>query len=168
MTDTSLPPPASPTPPLAVPPGPQAPPVGRPRIWQAAVVFLAFGLIAGGSCAAFLWKPGAQSADPLAFVFLLTVPIAAAALTLLVFRIVRRRRAESWPTLGQCLLIGVAGAVLSVGGCGVWAVTMEEPAFLPVSFVFGAGFVVGLALAVGAAELFFVALARVIFGFSKR
>jgi hypothetical protein len=138
--------------------------MGRPRIWQAALVFLAFGLIAGGSCAAFLLKPGAPSSEPLGFLFVATVPLAAAAFTLLAFRIWRRRHAEAWPSLGQCLLIGVAGVVLSVGGCGVWAATMEQSTLLPVSLVFGAGFVIGLALAVGAAELFVVALGRVIFG----
>ena len=167
MTDVPVPPPhALPPRGLAVPPGPPHPPAGRPRIWQAALLFLAFGLLAAGSCAAFLMNAGARNADALALVFAATVPIAAAALTLLLFRIVRRRYAESWPTLGQCLLIGVAGAVLAAGGCGVWAATME--AAFPVSMLFGAAFVLGLAFAVGAGELFLIALGRLIFGYSKR
>ena len=51
MTDTPDQPPPVTLPPVTVPPGT---PAGRPRIWQVAVLFVAFGIVAGGSCAAFL------------------------------------------------------------------------------------------------------------------
>jgi hypothetical protein len=168
MTHLPPPPGASPTPPLAVPPGSPRPIVGRPRIWQAALVFVAFAVIAGGSCATFMSKVGARDADPLAFVFLATAPLAAGAFALLLFRLWRRRAAEAWPSLLQCLLIGFAGAVVSAGGCGGWVMTMGQDALLPVAIVFGAAFILGLGLAFGAGELFLLAVARLIFGYSKR
>jgi hypothetical protein len=144
---------------LAVPPSAAAP-AGRPRIWQAAALFLAFGLIAGGSCAAFMNKPNAAGADALSLLFVATVPFAAGAFTLLVFRLWRRRTAEHWPSLLQCTLISVAGLVLAVGGCGGWLATLEAPGLMPIAL--GAAFVVGLALLTGAIELFAIGVARLI------
>ena len=88
------------------------------------------------------------------------MPFAAGAFALLVFRLWRRRVAESWPSLGQAALMALAGAVLAVGGCGGWLMTMEATALLPIAFTLGAVFVAGLALAVGAGELFLIAIAR--------
>jgi hypothetical protein len=158
MTDTpDLPPP--PVPPPSLPP---ATPAGRPRIWQAALLFAAFGLLAGGSCAAFLggMSTHGTSSDVWSVLFVASMPFAAGAFALLVFRLWRRRVAESWPSLGQAALMGLAGAGLAVGGCGGWAMTMEASALLPIAFTLGAVFVAGLALAVGAGELFLVAIAR--------
>lgn len=141
MTDSATP--LSPAP-LPVPPSPAAP-IGRPRIWQAAAMFLAFGLLAGGSCAAFLNKPNGSAADAFSILFFATAPFAAGAFALLVFRVWRRRTAEHWPGLLQCTLISIAGLVLAVGGCGGWLATLEEPALLPIAIALGALFVVGLA-----------------------
>jgi hypothetical protein len=154
---------AAPVPPATLPPGT---PAGRPRIGQAALLFLAFGIVAGGSCAAFLGGMSARgtSSDVWSFLFVASVPFAAATFALLVFRLWRRRFAENWPSVGQSLLMGVAGVALAVGGCGGWAMTMEATALLPVAFGLGAAFVVGTALAVGAGELFVVAVFRLIFG----
>ena len=180
MTETpDLPPPsplappaASAGPPAGAPsvPGPSSTlppgtPAGRPRIAQAALLFLAFGILAGGSCAAFLGglSPG-RSNDLWSFLFVASVPLAAGAFALLVFRLWRRRVAEAWPSVGQSLLLGVAGVLLAVGGCGGWAMTMEATAMLPIAVGLGALFVAGTALAVGAAELFGVAILRLIFG----
>jgi hypothetical protein len=172
MTDTPDPPPTALEPPVT-PPGPSpafpppsippGTPAGRPRIWQAAVLFVAFGVIAGGSCAAFLGglSPG-QSNDLWSFVFVASVPLAAGAFALLVFRLWRRRFAEAWPSVGQALLMGLAGAGLAIGGCGGWAMTMEATALLPVAFGLGALFVLGVALAVGAGELFVIGIFRLI------
>jgi hypothetical protein len=165
MTDTPVPPPGQwITPPApALPPGlPPGAPVGRPRIWQAALLLLAFGGLAGGSCAAFLTRPNGGSADLWSLFFVATMPFAAGAFALLVFRLWRRRSAESWPSLGQAALMGLAGCVLAAGGCGGWAVTMDTSALVAISMVLGATFVAGLALAVGGGELFFIALARLI------
>jgi hypothetical protein len=168
MTDTpDLPPvvpaglPASPmTRPPSLPPGA---PAGRPRIWQAALLFAAFGLLAGGSCAAFLsgniGHPSATT-ELWSLLFVASVPFAAGAFALLVFRLWRRRVAESWPSLGQGALMGLAGTGLAVGGCGGWAMTMGASTLVPIAFILGAVFVAGLALAIGAGELFLVALAR--------
>ena len=171
MTDTPDLPPAptggSPPPPMTPPHVPPGTPAGRPRIWQAGVLFLAFGVIAGGSCAAFLggMTTGARGMGDLwSLVFMASVPFAAGAFALLVFRLWRRRVAESWPSLGQAALMGLAGAVLAVGGCGGWVMTMEAATLLPIAFTLGAAFVTGLALALGAGELFAVALVRLIFG----
>jgi hypothetical protein len=155
-------PPSRPTPPSSLPPGT---PPGRPRIAQAALLFLAFGVIAGGSCAAFLggFSTRGTSSDVWSFLFVASVPLAAGAFALLVFRLWRRRFAEAWPSVGQALLMGVAGAVLAVGGCGGWALTMEATALLPIAFGLGALFVLGLALAVGAGELFVIGIFRLIF-----
>jgi hypothetical protein len=167
MTDTpDLPPSAPIVPPsvLVSPPTlPPGTPAGRPRIWQTALLFVAFAVVAGGSCAAFLagLSPG-HSNDLWSFVFVASVPLAAGAFALLVFRLWRRRFAEAWPSVGQALLMGLGGAGLAVGGCGGWAVTMEATALLPIGFGLGAIFVLGVALAIGAGELFFIALARLI------
>jgi len=167
MTDTpDLTPPGPaglPAPPVMPPHVPPETPAGRPRIWQAVVLCLAFGVIAGGSCAAFLggMTTGAQGMGDLwSIVFVASVPFAAGAFALLVFRLWRRRVAESWPSLGQAALMGLAGAVLALGGCGGWVMTMEASTLLPIAFTLGAAFVAGLALALGAGELFFIALAR--------
>ena len=162
MTDLCPPPGASPTPPLAVPPRPPHPAVGRPRIWQAAVLFAAFGLLAGGSCAAVFggFASHGTSSDVWSLLFVLTMPFAAGAFALLMFRLWRRRVAESWPSLGQAALMGLAGAALAVGGCGGWLMTMEASTLLPIAVALGAVFVAGLALAIGAVELFFIAIAR--------
>lgn len=167
MTDTTdLPPsgpaglPVPPMTPSSLPPGT---PAGRPRIWQAALLFIALGLLAGGSCAVFLsgntGRPFGTS-ELWSFLFVASVPFAAGAFALLVFRLWRRRVAESWPSLGQAALMALAGAVLAVGGCGGWLMTMEASALLPIAFTLGAVFVAGLALAIGAGELFLIAVAR--------
>jgi len=150
MTDT-------PDLPSMTPPSlPLEPPAGRPRIWQAALLFVAFGTVAGGSCVA------SESSNLLAVLFVLTMPFAAGALALLVFRLWRLRVAEAWPTLGQAALMAVAGAGLALGGCGGWAVTMDASGLVAFSFALGAVFVVGLVLAVGSSELFVIALGRAI------
>jgi MFS family permease len=155
MTDTpDLPPTPVPT---SLPP---ETPAGRPRIWQAALLFVAFGVLAGGSCAAFLNHPSGGSSDAWTLLFILAMPFAAGAFALLVFRLWRRRVAESWPSLGQAALMVFAGGVLAVGGCGGWAATMDVTALMPVAVVLGAAFVLGTALAIGAGELFLIAMAR--------
>ena len=144
----------------SLPPGTQ---VGRRRIWPAALLFIAFGVVAGGSCAAFLsgdiGNPGAIQ-ELWSILFAASMPFAAGAFALLVFRLWRRRVAESWPSLGQAALMVLAGAGLAVGGCGGFAMTMEASALLPIAVALGAVFVAGLALAIGAGELFFIAMAR--------
>src|SRR4051812_36270160 len=118
MTDTPDLPPPSPTapPPVTDAPASRPPgtPAGRPRIWQAAVLFVACGALAGGSCTAFLGGvSSAQGAGDLwPFLFIASTPVAAGAFALLVFRLWRRRVAEAWPSVGQAVLMAVAGAVL--------------------------------------------------------
>ena len=177
MTDTpDSPPPPPPLDPPGAPAAPQPPvhpapasslppgtPAGRPRILQAALLFAAFGIVAGGSCAAFLGGVSLNgSVDLWSFLFVITVPLAAGAFALLVFRLWRRRFAEAWPSVGQALLMGVAGTGLAVGGCGGWGMMMEAPELVPIALGLGALFVVGAALAFGAAELFGVAILRLI------
>ena len=167
MTETpDLPPPAPPVPPSMSPPPslPPGTPAGRPRIAQAALLFVAFAVIAGGSCAAFLGElsPGGASTDLWSFLFALSMPLAAGAFALLVFRLWRRRFAEAWPSLGQAALLLAAGTGLAIGGCGGFAAIMEASEI--VAMVLGAAFVAGMALAVGACELFAVALFRLIMG----
>jgi len=159
MTDSAVPP--TPHLPAELPVPPEGP-VGRPRIAQAALLFVAFAVIAGGSCAAFLGElsPGGASTDLWSFLFVLSVPLAAGAFALLVFRLWRRRFAEAWPSLGQAALLLAAGTGLAIGGCGGFAAIMEASEI--VAMVLGAAFVAGMALAVGACELFFIALARLI------
>jgi hypothetical protein len=150
-----------PPPPSSLPPGT---PAGRPRILHTALLFVAFGILAGGSCAAFLGgvSPGGSN-DLWSFLFVASVPLGVGSFALLVFRLWRRRYAEAWPSVGQSLLMGVAGTALAIGGCGGWGMLMEDTALLPVALGLGALFVVGTALAVGAAELFGVAILRLIF-----
>ena len=131
MTDTPDLPPAPPagSPPPAVPPPhvPPGTPAGRPRIGQAVVLFLAFGVVAGGSCAAFLggMTTGARGMGDLwSLVFVATVPFAAGAFALLVFRLWRRRVAEAWPSLGQAVLMALAGAVLAVGAGELFVIAL--------------------------------------------
>lgn len=167
MTESPDVPPPPPTAPPEVPVTslPAGSAAGRPRIWQALVLFLAFGLLAGGSCAVFLGGLGGGShapSDLWSFLFVASVPLAAGAFALLVFRLWRRRLAEAWPSVGQALLMGLAGAGLAVGGCGGWAATMEVSEIWPVAMALGAVFVLGAALATGAGELFLIAIARLI------
>ncbi len=170
MTDTPDPPPPAPLGPppgLAVSPSlPPGTPAGRPRIWQALLLLAVFGGLAGGSCAAFLSTNLTQSSvsqDLWSFLFVATVPFAAGALALLVFRLWRRRLGEHWPSVGQAFLLGVAGVGLAIGGCGGWTVTMNAAVLLPAGVVLAAVFVAGTALAVGAAELFVIGIVRLIF-----
>jgi len=166
MTDTPDLPPPSPTGPPLVPDAPASMPPGtparRPRIWQAALLFVACGALAGGSCTASLGglSGHTDTGDLWPFLFIVSTPVAAGAFALLVFRLWRRRAAESWPSLGQAALIALAGTVLTVGGCGGWAMTMDTSALQPVAFVLGGAFVLGMALVVGAGELFLIAMAR--------
>jgi hypothetical protein len=171
MTDTpDLPataPAGSPAPSMPPPSLPPGTPAGRPRIWQAVLLLAAFGGLAGGSCAAFLsgniGHPSTAT-ELWSLLFVASVPFAAGAFALLVFRLWRRRVAEAWPSLGQAALLGLAGAVLAVGGCGGWVMTMDATAMLPFAFTLGVAFVAGTALAVGAGELLAIALFRLIFG----
>jgi hypothetical protein len=158
MTDT----PPRPTPPVppAVPPGASA---GQPRRRQAALLLHAFCGLAGGSCAAFLAKPSGGIADLWSLLFVASMPFAAGAFALLVFRLWRRRAAEAWPSLVQAVLMAIAGGVLAVGGCGGWAATMDASAIWPIAMALGAVFVIGVALAVGAGELFLIGIGRLIF-----
>ena len=156
MTDPSDP--AGAPPPVL----PAETPAGYPSIWQAALIFVAAGLTAGGACAAFLSSGGRGGSDGLAFLFLASLPVAAGGFTLLVFRLWRRRAREAWPSLVQCLLMAVAGVVLGIGGCGGWAATMDTSALWPIAFVLGAAFVIGGAIAVGAGELFLIGIVRLI------
>lgn len=166
-------PPAPSVPPSSVPPSsapagapflPPGTPAGRPRIWQAALLFIAFGGIAGGACAAFASRTNGPVTDALMFLFLASVPLAAGAFALLVFRLWRRRVAEAWPSVAQALLMSVAGVALAIGGCGGWAMTGVTDALFPLAMGLGALFVAGIGLALGAGELFAIALGRLIFG----
>jgi hypothetical protein len=162
MTDTPV------QPPFPLPPGvpalPPGEPAGVPSIWQAALIFVAFGLVAGGACATFLQDPNSDRSSGLwATLFIGSVPLAAGAFTLLVFRLWRRRQREAWPSVAQAVLMGVAGAVLAGGGCGGWAMTMETSGVLiAIQVVLFALFVVGLMFAIGAGELFVISIFRLI------
>jgi len=166
MTDLPVPPqnPAGGFPPPPGPPTvPPGTPAGRPRIWQAALIFLALGSAAGGSCALFLQHPSGASSDLYSILFLLTIAPAAGAFALLVFRLWRRRQAEAWPSVAQAVLMAIAGSVLAAGGCGGWAIMVDTSALLPLGIALFVLFVVGLAFAVGAGELFVVGVIRLIF-----
>ena len=119
MTDTPDLPPATsaglPVPPMTPPSLPPGTPAGRPRIWQAAAAVRRLrpawpAARAPRSCRR---RPHARSApsDLWAFLFVASMPFAAGAFALLVFRLWRRRVAEAWPSLGQAALMGLAGAV---------------------------------------------------------
>jgi hypothetical protein len=164
MTDLPVPPqPAARFPPPPGPPAvPPGAPAGRPRVWQAALIFLALGSLAGGSCALFLQHPSGGSSDLYTLLFLLSIGPAAGAFALLVFRLWRRRHAEAWPSVAQAVLMAVAGGVLAAGGCGGWAFTMDTSALLPIAIGLFVVFVLGAAIAVGAGELFVISVFRLI------
>jgi hypothetical protein len=96
-----------------------------------------------------------------ALLFILSLPLTAGAFTLLVFRLVRRRAGEAWPSVAQAALLMAAGGVLAAGGCGGWAMTLES--LVPVAIALFVVFIVGLALAAGGVELFVIAIGRLIF-----
>ena len=149
MTDTPA------LPPTPLPPSlPQEARADQPRIWLAALLFVAFGTVAGGSCVA------SESSNLWVLLFILSMPLASGAFALFVFRLWRRRVAESWPSLGQAALLALAGAGLAVGGCGGLAMTIDASALLPIAVGLGAVFVLGTALVIGAGELFLIAIAR--------
>ena len=151
------------TPPSALPPSvPADAPAGYPSLWQAGLLFAAAGLTAGGACAGFVSSGGRGGSEPFAFLFIASLPIAAGAFALLAFRLWRRRAREAWPGLAQCLLMAVAGVVLGIGGCGGWAATMDTSAMWPIAVALGAAFVVGVAMTVGAGELFLIGIVRLI------
>ena len=137
-------------------------PAGYPSLWQAALIFVAAGVTAGGACAGFVSSGGRGGSEPFAFLFFASLPFAAGAFALLVFRLWRRRAREAWPSLAQCLLMAVAGVVLGIGGCGGWAATMDTSAMWPIAMALAASFVVGVAIAVGAGELFLIGIARLV------
>jgi hypothetical protein len=138
-------------------------PAGRPRVWQAALIFLALGSVAGGSCALFMQHPSGASSDLYTALFLLTIGPAAGAFALLVFRLWRRRQREAWPSVAQTVLMGIAGGVLAAGGCGGWAVLADTSLLLPLAIALFVVFVLGLAFAIGAGELFVISVFRLIF-----
>jgi hypothetical protein len=146
--------------PQPVPPGE---PTGRPSVWQAAVIFVALGLAAAGSCAAFLDQPSGGSSEAWSLVFVASVPLAAAALALLVFRLWRRRQREAWPSVAQAVLMALAGAILAGGGCGGWAMTVGVSVLLPLAVLLFVAFVVGLLVAIGAGELLVLSVFRLMF-----
>ena len=152
------------TPPSTLPSVPADTPAGYPSLWQAGLLFAAAGLTAGGACAGFLSTGGRGGNDALAFLFFASLPFASGAFALLVFRLWRRRAREAWPSLAQCLLMAVAGVVLGIGGCGGWAATMDTSAMWPIAMALAAFFVVGVAIAVGAGELFLIGIVRLIMG----
>ena len=167
MTDTpDLPPPASaglPVPPMTPPSLPPGTPAGRPRIWQAVAAVRR------------VRRPGrrlvrrvpvrrlghaGRGQELWSFLFVASMPFAAGAFALLVFRLWRRRVAESWPSLGQAALMGLAGAGLAVGGCGGWA-DDDGRHRAPADRVRARrGVRRRAALALGAGELFLIAIAR--------
>ena len=110
------------------------------------MLFVAFGVLAGGSCAAFLsgniGRPSTAS-ELWAFLFVASVPFAAGAFALLVFRLWRRRVAESWPSLGQAALMALGGR--RAGRRRVRRVGDDDgaSALLPIAFTLGAAFVLG-------------------------
>lgn len=152
-------------PPSALPPSvPADAPAGYPSLWQAGLLFVAAGLTAGGACAGFLSTAGRGGNDALAFLFFASIPFAAGAFTLLLFRLWRRRAREAWPSLAQSLLMAVAGVVLGIGGCGGWAATMNTSAMWPIAIALAAAFVIGVAIVLGAGELFLIGIVRLIMG----
>jgi len=141
---------------------------GGPAIRQLVVLFVSFGVIAGSSCAAFAVVSGDGARSKMtgvlaALLFAASMPVAAGAFALLVFRLWRRRVVEAWPSLEQAGLIAIAGAGLAFGGCGGFAMTSDATLLLPIAITFGAVFVAGLALAVGGGELGAMAMLRLIF-----
>jgi hypothetical protein len=148
----------------ALPPSvPSDTPAGYPSLWQAALLFAAAGLTAGGACAGFISSSG-RGGGALSFLFFASIPFAAGAFALLVFRLWRRRAREAWPSLVQCLLMAVAGVILGIGGCGGWAATMDTSAMWPIAMALAAAFVVGVAIVLGAGELFLIGIVRLIMG----
>ena len=79
------------------------------------------------------------------------------------FRLWRRRQREAWPSVAQTVLMGLAGGVLAAGGCGGWAVLTDTSLLLPLAIALFAVFVLGLAFAIGAGELFVISVFRLIF-----
>ena len=141
---------------------------GGPAIRQLVVLFVSFGVIAGSSCAAFAVVSGDGARSKMtgvlaALLFAASMPVAAGAFALLVFRLWGRRDAEAWPSLEQAGLMAIAGAGLAFGGCGGFAMTSDATLLLPIAITFGAVFVAGLALAVGGGELGAMAMLRLIF-----
>lgn len=139
-------------------------PTGRPSVWQAALIFAALGLVAAGSCAAFLQQgPSAASSDLWANLFIVSVFPAAGAFVLLGFRLWRRRAREAWPSVAQAALIGVAASVLAAGGCGGFVMMSNASVLLPLAGALFVVFVVGLVVALGAGELFLISVFRLMF-----
>jgi hypothetical protein len=160
MTTGPVPPMPPDSPGLPVPPA--ASTIGRPTVWQALLMFAAFAILAAGSCAAFLSGSSGRFSEAWGFLFVAGLVLAAGPFTLVVFRLVRRSAREAWPTPGQAALLLLAGAVLAAGGCGGWALTLQVSSLVPVSLALFLAFLAGVAITVGAVELFGVALVRVV------
>ena len=156
---TEFPPPPGP-PPVLPPSIPAGAPGGYPGLWQPALLFLAAGLTAVAS--GVYSELGGGAGDALALLALATAPIAAGALVLLVFRLWRRRAREAWPSVVQCLLLGVGGVALGIGGCGGFLLTLDASSAGATSVVLAGVFVVGAAVALGAGELLVIGIFRLI------
>lgn len=148
----------------SAPPAPPGEPAGRPVIWQTALIAGAFAIVAAGSCQQFLYRVMRPSRGPewlvdvFALLFLAGMAAASGPLLLVVFRLWRRRQADSRTPAGLLARLCVAGIVLvTVGWIGI-AWSLDEPwqrRLLKVALT-SAVFVVGLILLVGSVELLVV------------
>jgi hypothetical protein len=140
------------------------PTAAGPRIWPVAVAFGVLGLLAGAVWEQYSQYTHGSTADALGAVFVVIAPLAAFAFALLVFRVWRRRTPDAWPRMADVLVLGGSGIGLALGGWGMWTLLHQHDEWLPVAIGFGAVFLVGLTLAVGAVPLGVVAAVRAFLG----
>ncbi len=142
-------------------------PAGRPRVWQAALIAVAFGIVAAGSCAEFERRFMRPSRDPegianfFAVLFFASLVPTSCALLLTVFRVSRRRQREAWPSSRLTLPLSLSGTLIAAGGfLGTTMIVFGEPTLHvparvrgPLALAGCAVFLVGLVIALGAAGL---------------
>jgi hypothetical protein len=133
------------------------------RLWHLAVLVLAFGVLAAGSCGRVLDIGPFPGHKVFAVGFLAGAIGAGGPLVLLFFRLSHRRERDAWPTPRRAALIAALGVLCAVSSfAGVMTIASHTGSYWLASLAHVLVVVSGVSVAVafGGAELLVVRAAR--------
>ena len=96
------------------------------RAWNLALIGIAFGIVAAGSCAKVVGHGPYPGAERYELAFLVSGVLAGGPLVLLAFRLPRTRR-QAWPSIRQVLLVAAASWVVMYASLIGFASLMNGP-----------------------------------------